>query len=256
LLLIGQSVRAIDSYFDATVTAPGGVATDMSFQLDGLEELNYLAGKYPKSTLSVGVDLQGVIDDVAAGKSDVKIDVLLDTLTAYDHPVFLRLGYHFNDPANNYDPKVYVSVWKKFHERLQARGSQNVALVWDSALGCGESGGGYSLADWYPGDDLVDWIGTAYSECTDPVIQFAHEHHRPVMIQAASQGVNWEESYAPLFKFVQDHNDVVRALVYVNEGDGHIGLNDELVKRWKNETKQSFWLRGGPELFNTLGFVE
>ncbi len=58
---------------------------------------------------------------------------LLDALTAYNRPVYLRLGYGFNDPANKYAPDVYMSAWKKFHERIQAKGSTNVALVWQSA---------------------------------------------------------------------------------------------------------------------------
>jgi len=61
---------------------------------------------------------------------------------------------------------------------------------------------------------------------------------------------------ALFFKFAQDHNDVVRAVIYINEGNGCIQLNDEIIKLWKAETKQSFWLRGGLDLFGKLGFAE
>jgi hypothetical protein len=194
------------------------------------------------------VDLRGVLDSVAEGKSDAKIDALLDALTAYNRPVYLRLGYGFDDPANKYAPDVYVSAWKKFHERIQAKGSTNVALVWQSAS-CGES----PLADWYPGDEFVDWIGASYDECEDAAIQFAREHYRPVMLEAASQGASWDEWFVPFFKFVNDNNDVVRAVIYINTGESRIQLNDEIIKQWKNETRQSFWLRGRPDLFETLG---
>jgi hypothetical protein len=33
-------------------------------------------------------------------------------------------------------------------------------------------------------------------------------------------------------------------------------LNDEIIKHWKDETKQSFWVPGGPDLFETLGLVK
>jgi len=33
-----------------------------------------------------------------------------------------------------------------------------------------------------------------------------------------------------------------------------VQLNDEILKRWKDETKQPFWLRGGPDLFGDLGW--
>jgi hypothetical protein len=156
----------------------------------------------------------------------------------------LRLGYGFDDPANKYAPDVYVSAWKKFHERIQAQGSTNVALVWESTA-CDES----NIADWYPGDDTVDWIGASY-ECADKAMQFARAHLKPVMINATAQG-DWESWFAPFFKFVTDNNDVVRAMLYINAGDSRLS-NADVIKNWKTETKQSFWLRGGPALFDTL----
>jgi endo-1,4-beta-D-glucanase Y len=252
LLLVGQDAKSADAYFDTTVTPPGGVSTNIDLQLKDIKDLDYLAEKYIKSTLSVGVDLKGVIADVADGKADAKIDALLDALTVYNRPVYLRLGYGFDDPANKYEPDVYVSAWKKFHERIQAKGSPNVALVWQSTS-CEES----PFVDWYPGDDVVDWVGTSYCDGkpVEATIQFAREHYKPMMLEAASQGASWDEWFVPFFKFVTDNNDVVRAVTYVNDGDSRLS-NDDIVKSWKTETKQSFWLRGGPDLFKTLGFAE
>jgi len=246
LLLIGQDVKSVDSYFDSTVTAPGGVAGNIDLQLNGIKDIDYLAGKYPKSTLSVGVNLNGVITDVADGKADAKIDALLDALAAYNRPVYLRLGFGFDDPANKYAPDVYVSAWKKFHERMQATGGKNVALVWQSTS-CGKA----SIVDWYPGDEFVDWVGAGYGECTDEVIQFAREHYKPMMLEAASNGERWDVWFAPFFKFVNENNDVVRAVTYLNASESRL-LNVDIIKSWKIETKQSFWLRGGPDLFGTL----
>jgi oligosaccharide reducing-end xylanase len=250
LLLVGQDKKSVDAYFDATVTAPGGVAGNTNLQLNGIKDIEYLAGKYPKSALSVGVDLKGVLDSVAEGKSDAKIDALLDTLTAYGRPVYLRLGYGFDDPANKYAPEAYVSAWKKFHERIQAKGSTNVALVWQSAS-CGES----SIADWYPGDEFVDWIGASYDECEDAAMQFAREHYKPVMLEAASQGAGWDEWFVPFFEFVYDNNDIVRAVTYINAGESRLA-DEDIIKNWKDETKQAFWWRAGPDLFGDLGFAE
>ena len=244
LLLVGQDAKSADAYFDATVTAPGGIAVNTDLQLNGIDDLNYLAGKYPKSTLSVGVNLKDVIADVAAGNADAQIDALLDALTVYNRPVFLRLEFDAKDT-----PDVYVSAWKKFHEQIQTMGNTNVALVWQLAS-CGES----PLVDWYPGDEFVDWIGTSYA-CVDAAIQFAREHYKPVMLEAASQGGDWDAWFAPFFKFVADNNDVVRAVMYINAGESQLS-NDDIIKSWKAETKQSFWLRGGPELFSDLGFVK
>jgi hypothetical protein len=172
------------------------------------------------------------------------------------------LGYGFDDPANKYTPDVYLSVWKRFHERIQAKGaalsgeavskgSTNVALIWESSS-CENS-----IVDWYPGDEFVDWVGTVYGECAEEVIQFAREHFKPVMLTATptSSQSDWNEWFAPFFMFVNDNNDVVRAVTYINAGESRL-LNDDIIKSWKTETKQSFWLRGGPDLFGELGFVE
>ncbi|MBK9925215.1 MAG: hypothetical protein IPP66_07970 [Anaerolineales bacterium] len=253
LLVVGQDKKSIDVYFDKTVTPPGGVAVNTNLLLSGIKDLDYLATKYPKSTLSVGVDLKGMLDSVAEGKADAKIDALLDKLMFYNRPVYLRLGYGFNDPANKYAPDVYVSAWKKFHERIQAKGSMNVALVWESASSCGES----SIADFYPGDEFVDWIGVGYGECTDAVLPFAREHFKTVMVTAtASSTADWKEWFEPFIKFVNDNNDVVRAVIYINAGKSRIDLNEDILKRWKDETKQSIWLRANPKLFSALGFTQ
>jgi len=246
LLLIGQDKKSIDAYFDKTVTAPGGVA--INTQLNGSKDLDYLTGKYRNSTLSVGIDLKGVLADVAAGKADAKIDALLDKLAAYNRPVYLRLGYGFDDPANKYAPDMYVSAWKKIHERIQAKGSLNVALVWQSAALCEDS----SLADWYPGDDVVDWVGTTYGDCADGTFQFAREHLKPVMLEATSKNSGWDEWFVPFFKFVNDNNDVVRAVIYINAGEGRLS-NKDIIKSWKDEIEQKFWLGGSLNLFGALG---
>jgi hypothetical protein len=185
--------------------------------------------------------LKDSIKAVAEGKADAQIDALLDALTAYNRPMLVRLGFGFADA-----PDVYVSAWKKFHERIQTNGSTNVALVWES-VSCEES----NIADWYPGDEYVDWIGASY-ECAETSIQFARDHLKPVMLTAKSPSAGWNEWFAPFFQFVTDNNDAVRAVTYIND----IQLNDEILKRWKDETKQSFWLRASPKLFNELGFVD
>jgi hypothetical protein len=257
LLLVGQDVKSADAYFGATVTPPGGVSVSTDLQLRGVKDIDALAETYLKSTLSVGVDLKGVLDSVADGSSDAKIDALLDKLISYNRPVFLRLGYGFDDPANKYAPEIYVSAWKKFHERIQAKGSLNVALVWESASLCEEVEGASPLESWYPGDEFVDWVGVQYGGCTDEAIQFARDHFKTVMVTAAPTNAttDWNEWFAPLFQFVTDNNDVVRALVYVNAGNS-IGANADILKRWKEETKQAFWWRASPDLFDDLGFAE
>lgn len=210
-------------------------------QLNGIEELGAIANTYINSALAIRVDLHSAMSNVAEGKADAQINALLDTINTYKRPIFLRLEYGHDDT-----PDEYVSAWKKFHEQIQARAGLNVALVWE-ADSCGES----SMADIYPGDELVDWIGANY-ECTDAALQFAREHYKPVMLEATSQG-GWDEWYVPFFKFVLDNNDVVRAVIYINAGKSQL-TDTDIIKSWKTETKGSFWLHASPNLFGNLGF--
>jgi hypothetical protein len=53
---------------------------------------------------------------------------------------------------------------------------------------------------------------------------------------------------------VNDNNDVVRAVTGLNAGDSRLDLNADILKRWKEETKQSFWLRASPKLFGESGY--
>jgi len=237
LLLVGQDRESVDAYFDATVTPPSGVAVNVDLQLNGIEDLDYLAGKYPNSTLSVGIDLKDSLNDE-------QIDGLLDVLTAYNRPVFLHLRFSADGA-----PDAYIFVWKRFEERMQVIGSLNVALGWEAAS-CDVS----NSVDFYLGDASVDWIGVNY-ECADEAIQFAREHFKPVMLMVNSQGGGWDEWFVPFIQFVADNNDVVRAVTYVNEGESRLS-NGDILKNWKTETKKSFWLRTTPDLFADLGFTK
>jgi len=237
LLLVGQDKEGVDAYFDSTVTPPGGIAVNIDFQFNSIEDLDYLAGKFPNSAISVGVDLKDLL-------TDEQIDALLDVLIAYNRPVFLRLGVGAND-----EPDEYVSAWKRFGQRLQVKGSLNVSLVWEPVL-CDEA----DVEEFYPGNESVDWIGASY-ECLEGAIQFAHEHFKPVMLMASSQGTGWDDWFVPFFKFVADNNDVVRAVTYMNEGESRLSDVD-LIKNWKAETKKSLWLRANPDLFGDLGFTK
>ena len=241
LLLVGPDKKSADAYFDATVTSPGGLAFNTDLQLNNIEELDTIANTYINSTLAVHVDLTGVMSDVATGKADSQINALLDALSTYKRPVFLRLAYGLDDMPNE-----YVSAWKKFNEQIQAQSSLSVALIWQ-ADSCGEA----SMADFYPGDELVDWVSTNY-ECADATLQFAREHYKPVMLEATSLG-GWNEWYAPFFKFVMDNNDVVRAVIYINADKSQL-TDTDIIKSWKTETKQPFWLHAKPNLFGNLGF--
>ncbi len=56
-------------------------------------------------------------------------------------------GPHHNDPAD------FVAAWRHVVKRFRAAGAANVVWVWSPHLA-------YDYAAHYPGNDVVDWVGT------------------------------------------------------------------------------------------------
>ena len=247
LLIVGQTAADINSYFDATVTAPGGMAVDASLKAKTWDTLTELANKYPKSVLAVGLDLSDSLDEIVAGTADEKINTFVHVLASYQRPVFLRLSYRSDN-----SPDEYISAWKQFHEQIQAKAGRNVALVWEVAA-CDEA----DIPAWYPGDEYVDWVGISNCDGKPVALQFAREHFKPAMLIASpTDSANWTEWFVSFVQFVKDNNEVLRAVTYIHSGTGQIDSNVDSLKQWKDETRQSFWLRAGPSLFEALGFAE
>ena len=82
----------------------------------------------------------------------------------------------------------------------------------------------------------------------ETALQFAREHYKPVVLVASPV----TDGIEPLFGFAHANNDVIRALLYLNTEPGLFD-NPEFLSEWKAETRQQFWLHGGPALFSTLG---
>ncbi len=154
------------------------------------------------------------------------MDRLITWLRDADRPVQLRIGYEFDGAWFCYEPEIYKAAFRYIKERIDALSADDVATVWQSAAypddipGYPASGDAETvrarLESWYPGDDVVDWVGlsffigadyleTQYS-CPDPskpwtipdiaprllqdaMADFARDHEKPVMIaEAAPQG--------------------------------------------------------------------
>jgi oligosaccharide reducing-end xylanase len=255
LLILGPDAAGVNAYFDKLVTAPGGVNVELSLQSLDLESLEALVRKFPNSTLSVGLSVSGLVDSIVAGEADAQISELLDALEAYPRPVFLRIGPEFDLAANGFEPGSYVAAWQTIHNEIQARGSENVALVWHSAADCESPFGGHPAEDWYPGDEFVDWVAISHSsqsvvcdrQSIESMMQFAREHDKPVMMVA----IPFEGQTDVPFGFVRANNDVIRALLYFNTTPGFFDA-PQFLSDWKTEIGDRFWLRGGPSLFDTL----
>lgn len=102
--------------------------------------------------------------------------------------VFLRVGYEFDNPSFQYsDPPQYRQAFQRLADACeQAKWScrHKVKFVWHS---WGAAGSVAPLQTFYPGDDMVDWIGVSIFqqvlsnssiEYVEDVLSFAADHEK------------------------------------------------------------------------------
>jgi hypothetical protein len=169
LLMIGQDKETIAQYVAATGMIPAGVMVYTSIRdvsgliqpLDvgsGVQHGAYLAKEYPHSSLQIGLYMVGALEDVNRGMYDDNIDKLASWIQAQQRPVYLRIGYEFDNVDNHYEPAQYILAFKRIVDRFRERGVNNVAFVWHSVANLS---GDAAIMQWFPGVDYVDWLAVS-----------------------------------------------------------------------------------------------
>lgn len=226
----------------------------------------------PNAALAIGLAFDGCNDTthetlIASGKYNASIKQLVTSLKALaPRKIFLRIGYEFDGPWNCYSPSDYKAAYRNIAMAFKTAKADNVITVWQSAAWpdpaiAGDKRAIYDfqtpshLKNWYPGDDVVDWIGMSvfYRDLSqwnytppytpqfaqEQVLAFARAAQKPVMIaEAAPQGYHianmtqspiqmnkaaptsqediWRNWYEKLFQFVDKNRDTIKALAYIN----------------------------------------
>lgn len=142
----------------------------------------------------------GDTQKIATGKLDKNIRDWAQRIKSTGKPIFLRW-----DPAMDagggrqtvHGATSFVAAWKRLRQQFKAVKADNVAWVWcpssrgfDTAQGATPPG---HAADYYPGDDEVDWICTdafpdpkdptnSLSQVLKPFLDWASGHPKPLMI--------------------------------------------------------------------------
>ena len=264
LVFIGQDLGAIgglddytDGYCDFFPT-PAGITTYTSWSPgqnsygyinkgnDGLrEKANWGAGdmgaffylqddKFNNVMISIGLSMVDHEKQVASGARDQLIRDLATWIKQTQRKVFLRIGYEFDGwEWNHYSRKDYLSTWKRAHQIFQEMEVDNVAFVWQSK---GTGTDQKTLEKWYPGDDLVDWVGYSYFGSPDEeMLIFARRHKKPVFIAEATPVQHsgnlyfnadltdeqvakrvWSNWFEPFFQTIEDNQDIIKAFSYIN----------------------------------------
>ncbi len=129
----------------------------------------------------------GAINDPKYGAQQIidgKFDPMLHRWAAgiktWGKPIMIRLGHEMNgnwypwgganngggtltgfgDPTKPDGPERYIGLYRHVVDLFRADGVTNVTWIWcPDVNGIGDQGGWNKAENYYPGDDVVDWIG-------------------------------------------------------------------------------------------------
>lgn len=96
---------------------------------------------------------------IARGEYDNYINKWAIQVKKYGAPLFLRFAHEMNDPyrypwgPQNNTAEDFILAWKHVVDRFRVEGAENVLWIWSPHPAYG------FFADYYPGEDYVDWIG-------------------------------------------------------------------------------------------------
>lgn len=283
LLFIGQDGDTIKEYSDKINVKPTGVMFYTSVQrMEGLDHIeNIGAGPqhadgllkdYPDAVIQIGLYMVEALDGIAAGEYDANLTKFANWIIKANRPVYIRIGYEFDNPDNRYDPVKYKKAYTYIVDFLRKNKVSNAAYVWHSYTAEKLE---YTWESWYPGDDYVDWF--ASSIFTTGNIPYAAKfnamsraHHKPFMIaESTPRGMftvhGKRDWFNHVFRFIEQNN--IAGFSYINSnwdvmpmyegqgwGDARIETDKEIEKLWLDHTKKSRYLKSSSSLFHKLGF--
>ncbi|AMJ39775.1 glycosyl hydrolase [Anaerotignum propionicum] len=158
------------TYF-GRVYSSGGVATmenetAVSFYFeclqDNLEDFDYMLRPYADGTrlIHIAMNMPGENDSlklIMQPTSDAYLKETMEYLKSLDAPVLLRIGGEMNVWQNLGDSSLYKQAYIKI-ANIARQTAPNVALVFSPN---DVSNWNVDIADYYPGDNYVDWVGVS-----------------------------------------------------------------------------------------------
>jgi hypothetical protein len=164
---------------------------------------------------------------ITMGRYDELIHQRARELKAFGRPVLLRYRWEMDRPnlrAQMWSGADYVAAWKYVRDIFAREGATNASWVWCPTA----EGFASDAADFYPGDDQVDWTcvdvyaGTKYNTIGALMrgfLEFCAEHpSKPVMVGefgiarswGTRQRADWLADASATFKA----NPQIRAVLY------------------------------------------
>ena len=177
----------IDAFEELTETEVGSVVWfptwDDEFPLEACKKLGergiiphltwelFWPSKDPNNAAATGPEGFQGFNEVLAGKYDDYIDRFAEGAKSFDKEVLIRFMHEFNgnwyvwsgnkNGRENGGPAKVVEVWKYVVDRFKAKGATKVQWLWvphgpSTDL---STEAWNAVANYWPGDDYVDWIG-------------------------------------------------------------------------------------------------
>ena len=199
--------------------------------------------------------------EVAAGKHDTNLTILLNSLKRLDVPLYIRIGYELNGSWNGYQPEEYKKAFQHVTQMIRKNGI-NAATVW-----CPHPSNLKEAMRYYPGDEWVDWWAVdifspnQISE-SKPLIREAHKHGKPMMIGESTPrhvGVlggktSWDKWFDPYFELIHT-SPGIKAFSYINWdwakypqwknwGDARLQQNKVVAKLYRKEMSLPLYQHG------------
>lgn len=164
---IGHKISVVMGYIGWSYPASESFASQFpNAQLVALSNDGYL----PEITWEPWADSNGVnqpnysLASIIDGAHDSYIQSWAEAAKAYGKPLLIRFAqemngtwYPWSEQVNGNSPGEYVQAWQHVHNIFAENGVTNVKWVWSpNVVGSGASS---DLAELYPGDAYVDYVG-------------------------------------------------------------------------------------------------
>ena len=220
----------------------------------GINHADDILRKFPKmQVVQIGLYLKYMLTEIVNGGLDENIDKLGKWIKDSKKDVYLRIGYEFDNPDNEYAPAEYVKAYRYIVDRLREFGVNTVHYVWHTIAWKDKTWPGYNPLAWYPGDEYVDWVGISFFDSKRDkerrlAVKIAHAKKKPLMIAESSPFNQYSveeksEWLNQLFEFISQNH--IKFISYINVnwddlllfkamkwGDARLQKHPELLEQW------------------------
>ena len=201
-----------------------------------------------------GADRQPTLREIADGEWDDYIDTWATAAAAHGEPIVLRLAaemnghwYPWSEGVNGNEAVHFADMWRHVHQRFDAAGADNVVWLWSVNRSDNLR---TDIADYWPGDDYVDWVGIAgywrgFGSAPEPTFTAIYDKtlgelraltSKPILLAEAGAGTEVDTDritwLSTLFAGLEANPDII-GFVYFNDvksgGDWRIQFSQTVV---------------------------